>query len=378
MAIHKLCACFVIGLVLLLATPTQAAVPSAGAVCTDNTAGATACYQNGCYTCTAGVWVSQPLQLGATTSACGSSLAGMLRWTGTGFQGCDGTSWQSIGGTACNAPDAFSFTDQTGVGGYSLVMSNALTLAGSNFSCVVSSSCAGCTDIVKNGVSAGITGVTFSLGDTIALELRSSPTGNATVTANVTVGSTTSSTWSVTTADDPCSVESPTPGTVCTDGTVYAGLTPDGNVKMFTTHCDSGYTWSGTACEGSVDSLHWNDGSTSYQSTGATSTTSGQSNTSLLMSLTTNNDYPYEAAKYCNDLVVNTTDDWYLPSKDEMAVLRTNRVAIGNFNLVNWYYWTSTESSSSYAYQLLFANGASSTATKNNAKVTRCTRKATS
>jgi len=36
-------------------------------------------------------------------------------------------------------------------------------------------------------------------------------------------------------------------------------------------------------------------------------------------------------------------DDWFLPSKDELNILYTNRVAIGGFDLVDGAYWSSSE-----------------------------------
>src|SRR5208283_1165749 len=51
-----------------------------------------------------------PLILGAMTSppysatTCTSSNAGMLQWTGTAFQGCNGTSWTTISGGGVTWP----------------------------------------------------------------------------------------------------------------------------------------------------------------------------------------------------------------------------------------------------------------------------------
>jgi hypothetical protein len=54
------------------------------------------------------------------------------------------------------------------------------------------------------------------------------------------------------------------------------------------------------------------------------------------------------AARLCGDLVLGGYNDWYLPSKDELRQLYINRVAIGGFNLTNYwiyysFYWSSTE-----------------------------------
>lgn len=47
------------------------------------------------------------------------------------------------------------------------------------------------------------------------------------------------------------------------------------------------------------------------------------------------------AARLCGDLVEGGYSDWYLPSKDELNTLYTNRVAIGGF--ANAYYWSSSQ-----------------------------------
>jgi hypothetical protein len=54
------------------------------------------------------------------------------------------------------------------------------------------------------------------------------------------------------------------------------------------------------------------------------------------------------AAKLCSDLVLNGYSDWYLPSKDELNKLYINRTAIGGFT--NYYYWSSSEALSEFAW----------------------------
>lgn len=57
------------------------------------------------------------------------------------------------------------------------------------------------------------------------------------------------------------------------------------------------------------------------------------------------------AARLCGDLVLAGYNDWYLPSKDELARLYDNKSAIGGFVNNDWYWsssqrWTSGSSSS--------------------------------
>lgn len=57
------------------------------------------------------------------------------------------------------------------------------------------------------------------------------------------------------------------------------------------------------------------------------------------------------AARLCGDLVLAGYSDWYLPSKEELARLYDNKVAIGGF--ANECYWSSSQDFSigaSYAY----------------------------
>jgi hypothetical protein len=57
------------------------------------------------------------------------------------------------------------------------------------------------------------------------------------------------------------------------------------------------------------------------------------------------------AAKLCYDLVINSYNDWYLPSADELNLLYLNRTKIGGFHSSDWY-WSSTESSGNNTWAL--------------------------
>jgi len=99
--------------------------------------------------------------------------------------------------------NAFSFTNQTGVGLSSAITSNTVTLSGGATSQTATCN-AGCTAISINGgafVAGPVAGV--NSGDTIAIRLASSASYATAVTATVTVGATTSGTWSVTTMSAP-------------------------------------------------------------------------------------------------------------------------------------------------------------------------------
>lgn len=47
-------------------------------------------------TCTSGVWVLNAMKLGNSSVTCNSSNAGYMRWSGSTFEGCNGSSWVQL------------------------------------------------------------------------------------------------------------------------------------------------------------------------------------------------------------------------------------------------------------------------------------------
>ena len=85
-------------------------------------------------------------------------------------------------------------------------------------------------------------------------------------------------------------------------------------------------------------------------STGATNPSDGSANMEVIRAIDPDlSDYP--AFKACSDM----GSGWYLPSKDELSRLYSNRAAIGGFS--DDYYWSSTENNSLYARVQFFNNG---------------------
>ena len=81
------------------------------------------------------------------------------------------------------------------------------------------------------------------------------------------------------------------------------------------------------------------------------------------------------AARLCGDLTEGGYSDWYLPSKDELNALYTNKASIGGF--ANYAYWSSTEYQivqSSTAYYQDFTNGYADGAPKNSDLYVRAVR----
>jgi hypothetical protein len=69
----------------------------------------------------------------------------------------------------------------------------------------------------------------------------------------------------------------------------------------------------------------------------------------------------YPAAEYCSNLVFGGYSDWYLPARDELTLLYTNRVAIGGFNTSGVWnagnYWSSQETYASGVRTIEFQGG---------------------
>ena len=80
------------------------------------------------------------------------------------------------------------------------------------------------------------------------------------------------------------------------------------------------------------------------------------------------------AAALCNNLSSGGYSDWYLPSRDELIKLYTNRASIGGFNNVS--YWSSSQVGTTTAWSINFSTGtSSSTSTKSTLLYVRAIRK---
>lgn len=138
--------------------------------------------------------------------------------------------------------------------------------------------------------------------------------------------------------DPSCDFSTLSVGEDC-NGIVYAG--ESGGNRIYTTRADHGGT-------------NWNNGTSNWVATGATSASDGTTNTDTLVALSDIGS-PYRAAQICRAY----GPDWYLPSKDELNVLYLNRYAIGGFDTTTgWsrsYYWSSSEYSDSIAYYQKFS-----------------------
>lgn len=120
---------------------------------------------------------------------------------------------------------------------------------------------------------------------------------------------------------------------------------------------------------------------------GAQSDTNGASNTTVIVTALGNNSGTPYAAQLCNDFEVDSQgntpcqagnicyNDWFLPAKDQLNCLFTNRVAIGGF--ANEGYWSSTGFSSDLSQQAWlqsFVDGSQFGMQKNSVFKVRCAR----
>lgn len=188
----------------------------------------------------------------------------------------------------------------------------------------------------------------------------------------------------------------PAIGETCADGTIYAGLSPDGNVPMYTTPSDVPLL------------LAWNNGnSTGYSDTSVqncsapftqSSCRTGRANTEILVSEDSDSVeagvQPHQAAQYCYCMGKPTSgvcssdptsgansygnSDWYLPADEELNILYQNQSTIGGFPGFGPFYWSSSESSLGNARAERFGGGVFIDASKNTLTATflvRCVRK---
>jgi hypothetical protein len=167
-------------------------------------------------------------------------------------------------------------------------------------------------------------------------------------------------------------------GDVCSDGTVYTGLTPDGNANMYATPCDAGMIFDKSNCTGKSALISWDNNKAAFIKTGITSAVTGQNNTESLAALN-DGESPHEAARYCASLSSNGHEDWYLPAQDELDILYKNKDKIGHFDLsgtmLKGYYWSSSEYTNQNVYIQRFSDGLQIHIPKTNTISLRCVRK---
>lgn len=135
----------------------------------------------------------------------------------------------------------------------------------------------------------------------------------------------------------------PNPGNACPDGSIYVGLSPDGNKRMYTTATEviSATTWSNGP--GGFEDLGGPMANCSGTGAGCTQGKTMSAYLAAVVSAAS----PYRAAQACETLTIHGKDDWYLPSSDELGRMYDNKAQInfGAIGISATYYWSSSEAS---------------------------------
>ena len=91
---------------------------------------------------------------------------------------------------------------------------------------------------------------------------------------------------------------------------------------------------------------------TTTTTTGTDSLNNGFNNTAAMVAAGIS---LHPAAQFCKGLSINGYTDWYLPAKDELNLIYTNRGSLDAF--VQNYYWSSTQTSSDFSWGQYFNSG---------------------
>lgn len=369
----------------------------------------------------AGVGVASPqtpldvageIKVGTTSGlSCNASREGAMRYDiiEKCIQLCNGTAWNCmVSDSACdNTPASFNFTDLTNQATSTLLQSDILEISGTDVGCTSDIAISGdgspeyrvcadasCTAEVQTWTTSNLG---FDIqGRYVQLRATSPSTDNTTHSIVINIGTGTN-TWTVATASSGACGASPTNGDICSDGTVYAGISPDGNVDMYVARCDIGQAWDGSVCADDGDPttsilLPWNNGnSLGRQEVGASSSFDGDGNTAAIIVVDSDLDtvgfQPHQAAQACADLNVHGHTDWYLPSSLELRVIYNNLVdGVPQNNIpdplitgfATGRYWTSVERSADRVRDgnlIIFSDGSGTFGDKYNLERVRCARK---
>lgn len=171
----------------------------------------------------------------------------------------------------------------------------------------------------------------------------------------------------------------PNVGDTCSDGSIYAGLSLDGNEIMFATAVDAPSSLAfETGGAPSEDVLPGDCVSLSFTNAAGTCAT-GELNTQTFAALSSGGaPAPYLAIDYCNNLDVHGHDSWYLPSQSELGTLNTAKNTgsfNGTFNETGVWYWSSSERDAARSRAIDFSGSGIVSASKTATGEVRCVRK---
>lgn len=170
-------------------------------------------------------------------------------------------------------------------------------------------------------------------------------------------------------------------GDTCNDGTIYAGLTPDGNIPMYVTASNGpsrepfnvGNTGASRTDTSMVNCV------TPFTNAGCIQ---GEANTAILM--TDDSDsvvagvQAHDAAAYCYNLTAHGRNDWYLPARNELGVIFSNLGPQPNHGFTGTpdpFYYSSSEENATNGWGVNFTSGNYYSGDKANNYHIRCARK---
>ena len=112
---------------------------------------------------------------------------------------------------------------------------------------------------------------------------------------------------------------------------------------------------------------------------GTTSTTNGLANTNTLAGFGNAITTGHPAAYYCKTLTLGGYNTWYLPAKDELMTMYSNKSAtpFATANSLVGYHWSSTEDNGSYAWLQGFSLGPQYGYNKDSSTYVRAVRRST-
>jgi hypothetical protein len=329
--------------------------------------------------------VNGEVKPGNTGIACSAANQGAIRFNTVSkvLEYCNSTAWTLVQASACTnaTPGAFAFTAQPNATISTLYSSNIVQITGINCSVTTTISGPGspsyqiCSDAGCGTVLQSWTTGPSSISNNQYIQIKqtSSGTGGVTNTATMIVGGG-ASVYQVTSTGSCAS--SPAIGTVCADGSVYAGLSPDGNVPMYAQRCDIGMTWNGATCTGARSGITWNNGSGNFVALGIQTVNTGRANTAVMFAAA-DAGAAYQPAVICRNLNEDGHTDWYVPAYGEAAVMSANQASIANFDpTYGPLYQTSTETNSAqYAFGYRMFDGYNNWNAKNSGSYLRCVRR---
>ncbi len=187
---HRSLASFIL-LAVVCMFSTGAMATSVGDACST---GASRADWDSIFQCVSGVWKRAAVVVGLASDSCGSTRGGMLQWTGSAFQVCNGSTWTTLGGGGGNY---YGIQSLTGIKRSTLTSSNTLQFNAAA-SQTVTVSGEGSPQLSVAG-GTWTSSATISKGQSIQLRMTSSSSDSTTYTATLTTGSD-SMQWTVTTA----------------------------------------------------------------------------------------------------------------------------------------------------------------------------------